>query len=85
MIGRHFFANSPFLPPTISVGDGRSIYVSKKSVAAIQAIARVIRENSVDFRGALPLKEMVELLSSAIGSIIVAFGARRCDRIYDPV
>ncbi len=67
-----FFRQFPFLPPTISVGDGRSIYVSKKSVAAIQAIARVIRENSVDFRGALPLKEMVELLSSAIGSIIVA-------------
>jgi hypothetical protein len=66
-----FFRQFPFLPPTISVGDGRSIYVSKKSVAAIQAIARVIRENSVDFRGALPHKEMVELVSSAIGSIIV--------------
>jgi hypothetical protein len=67
-----FFRQFAFLPPTISVGDGRSIYVSKKSVAAIQAIARISRENSADFRAALPHKEMVELVSHAIGSIIVA-------------
>jgi hypothetical protein len=50
-----FFQQFPLVPPTISVGGGRSIYVSQKSVAAIQAIARVNRENSAEFRGALPL------------------------------
>jgi hypothetical protein len=67
-----FFQQFPFVPPKISVGDGRSIYVSQKSVAAIQAIARVCRENSAEFRGALPHREMAELVSCAIGSIVGA-------------
>lgn len=65
-----FLQQFPFVPPTIRVGDGRSIYVSQRSVASIQEIARVYRQNSVEYRGALPHKEMAELVSCAIGSII---------------
>jgi hypothetical protein len=67
-----FFRRFPLMPPTISIGDGRMIYVSQKSVVAVREIARVYRENSAEYRRALPQNEMVELVSCAIGSVISA-------------
>jgi hypothetical protein len=65
-----FLKRFPFAPPTISVGDGRTIYVSEKTVLAVREIARKYRENSAECRRALPHHEMAELASFAIGSII---------------
>ena len=65
-----FFRRFPFLPPRISVGDGRAIYVSQKSVIAIREIASVYRTNSSEHRSALPQNEMAELVARAIGSLV---------------
>jgi len=67
-----FFRRFPVMPPTISVGDGQFIYISRRSVVAVREIARVYRENSAEYRRALPQNEMIELVSSAIGSVVTA-------------
>ena len=36
-----FFRRFPLVPPNISIGDGRRIFVSEKSLVAIQKIARL--------------------------------------------
>jgi hypothetical protein len=67
-----FFRRFPLLPPMISIGDGRIIYVSQKSVIAVREIARTYRENSSERQRALSQNEMAELVSGGIGSIIGA-------------
>jgi hypothetical protein len=67
-----FIRRFPLPPPSIGVGNGQMIYLSEKGVAAINAIARTYRENSPEYRRALPHNEMVELVARAIGSVISA-------------
>jgi hypothetical protein len=67
-----FLRQFPLLPPTVSIGKGRRIYVSQKSVFAIQEISRVYRENSTEYRRAFSNDDMANLFSSAIGSVIGA-------------
>jgi hypothetical protein len=67
-----FFRRFPLTPPTISLDDGRLIFVGQKSVLAIGEIARIYRENSAECQRAVPQKDMEELVSRAIGLIISA-------------
>ena len=67
-----FFRQFPFMPPSISMGDGKLIFVSNKSVAAIGKIAQIYRQNSVECRRALPENEMRKFVSHGIGAVIGA-------------
>jgi hypothetical protein len=65
-----FFRRFPLVPPNISIGDGRRIFVSEKSLVAIQKIARLYRGNTANYRRALSGSDMADLISLAIGSVI---------------
>ena len=65
-----FLRRFPILPPSIRLKDGRKIFVSQKSVEAIQAIARTYRANLSQWRKALTQKELAELIARAIGSVM---------------
>jgi len=79
-----YFRQFRLIPPRINVGGGRGFYVSGKSVDALREIARIHRENSTEHRRALPLDEMAELVSNAIGAVIGASVAEGADKFAIP-
>jgi hypothetical protein len=69
---RAFFKRFPFIPPSISVGNGRVIFISQNSENAVIRISRTLRENSLEYQAATSEKEMNNLVSRAIGELLAA-------------
>lgn len=78
-----YFSQFSFLPPTISLSNGRVVLLGPSGPACISAIAKILRDNSSELRAALTLAETTNAVSRAIGDLLAETEAGNAYEIPD--